>query len=84
MPTDTDPGADSRLMMTDAASPPTIGEQIRARRQALGLNQRDCSYLAKVSLGHQSILENGYVPRRGSRALERILATLDKLEREAR
>ncbi len=56
-------------------------EDLRERRQALGLTRIDLALTADVSITHIATLEAGLVPRR-SQALGRVVAALDAAERE--
>jgi predicted transcriptional regulator len=60
-----------------------LGDEIRARRRALDLGQVDLAQAAACSLTQLRDLEqHRWTPKR-SRAVVRIVATLERLEQEA-
>lgn len=58
---------------------PTAADDLRGRRQALGLTQTDVAIAASVSLAHVQNLERGLRPKR-SAALARLLDALSCAE----
>jgi predicted transcriptional regulator len=54
-------------------------DDLRARRNAVGLTQQRLAELARCSLAHLQLLERGYEPSR-SRVRERIFAVLAEQE----
>lgn len=57
-------------------NPTTIAKQLRARREALGVTQRDLAVKAKCSPSTINNIEAGCVPRRGT-MLDRLNRALD-------
>src|SRR4051794_28560598 len=66
-----------------ATTPPLTGNDLRARRLAAGLNQRDAAYHARVSTAYLSTLENKATIGPGRGAVERLLRVYTRLERQA-
>lgn len=58
---------------------PTAADDLRGRRQALGLTQTDLAVAANVSLAHVQNLERGLRPKR-SAALARLRDALSRAE----